>query len=367
MPSPRFLQAAAPALLAILLHGTGAALAAALPGGTPHRATGEAAIRAADKDAGGAGTVGIRLVEVPASRLDDPRARSYIVDHVNPGSTIRRRLEVANSSSEPVRVKVYTGAASVGKGGFTFAPEGATNELTSWMTLDRAELELGPRDRETIRASIAVPRTAVKGERYGVIWAQVSSDAPGPRGNVALVNRVGVRAYLDVGPGGDPPTDFTVGKIMPRRTEDGRPRIVVTVSNTGERAVDLDGEVALSDGPSALRAGPFPIVRGTTLAPGDSGEVEAVLGRDLPNGPWTFRLTLHSGQVERTVSGRLTFPDQPGTWGLPASVDSPLGLAALLAVVPALAAVTILWRLRGSRRRKAALANGRPGQDGRGG
>lgn len=358
MPSPRLPGAAAPALLAILLHVTGAAPAAALPGKTADRV----ADRVADKDAGGAGTVGIRLVEVPASRLGDPRARSYIVDHVNPGATIKRRLEVANSSSEPVRVRVYPGAASVGKGGFSFAPEGVTNELTSWITLDRAELELGPRDRETVRASIAVPETAVKGERYGVIWAQVSSDAPGPRGNVALVNRVGVRAYLDVGPGGDPPTDFTVGKIMPQRTEDGRPRIVATVSNTGERAVDLDGEVALSDGPSALRAGPFPIVRGTTLAPGDSGEVEAVLGRDLPNGPWTFRLTLHSGQVERTVSGRLAFPDEPGTWGLPASVDSPLGLGAVLAGVLAGALVPILWWLRRARWRNAARVSGRSGQ-----
>ncbi|MFG3436545.1 hypothetical protein ACGF0J_04785 [Nonomuraea sp. NPDC047897] len=336
----------ASALLAILLHPAGAAAAAA-----------------ADRDSDGTRTVGIRLIEVPASRLDDPRALSYIVDHVNPGATIKRRLEIANSSPAPVRVQVYAGAASVGKGGFAFAPEGVANELTSWITLDRTVLELGPRDRETVRATIAVPETAVKGERYGVIWAQVSSDAPGPRGNVALVNRVGVRAYLDVGPGGDPPTDFTVGKILPQRTADGRPRIVATVANTGERAVDLDGEVTLSDGPSALRAGPFPIVRGTTLAPGHSGDVEALLGQELPNGPWAFRLTLRSGQVERTVSGRITFPDRPGTWGLPASMDSPLGLGMVLAGMLAGATVMILWRLRRSLRRAAARAAD-DGQDG---
>jgi hypothetical protein len=313
------------------------------------------AARAAGENSG-EGTIGIRLAEIPASRIDDPRARAYIVDHVNPGTTIKRRLEIVSGSSRPLRARVYAGAADIGKGGFRFAPEGAANELTSWIRLDRTEVALKPHGRETVRATITVPENAAKGERYAVVWAQVSSGAPGPQGNVALVNRVGVRAYLDVGPGGDPPTDFEIGRIVPQRAPDGQPRVAVKVSNTGERAIDLDGRISLSEGPSSLSAGPFQVSRGTTLAPGDSGEVVAVLGRELPDGPWRYHLTLHSGQVERTATGRLTFPARPGTWGLPASVEhSPLGIGAMIAGVLTGAAATVVFgRRRSATRRRRA-------------
>jgi hypothetical protein len=38
------------------------------------------------------GLLGIRLLEAPVERRDDPRARLYVVDHVTPGTTITRRL-----------------------------------------------------------------------------------------------------------------------------------------------------------------------------------------------------------------------------------------------------------------------------------
>ncbi|WP_240196888.1 hypothetical protein [Nonomuraea lactucae] len=340
------------ALLAILLpllHGTVAA------GVAP---------AARDKDAAGQGAIGIRLAEIPASRVDDPRAHRFIVDHVNPGTTITRRFEVVSSSKRPVRAELYPGAASIGKGSFTFAPAGVSNELSSWITLDRAELDLEPHGQATVKATIAVPESASRGERYAVIWAQVSSPGPGPEGNVALVNRVGIRTYLDVGPGGEPPSDFRIGEIVPQRTADGQPKIVAAITNTGRRALDLDGQVSLSEGPSSLSAGPFRIDSGTTLAPGDQGQVVAVLGQDLPGGPWKFRLTLHSGQVERSATGTLTFPARPGVLGVPASLDSPLGLGLAFAALIAVAAVVILLlvrRVRARRRRsgdREALVSG---------
>jgi hypothetical protein len=35
-----------------------------------------------------AGSVGLRLLEAPTSRRDDPRARVYVVDHLHPGESI---------------------------------------------------------------------------------------------------------------------------------------------------------------------------------------------------------------------------------------------------------------------------------------
>ncbi|NUW39351.1 hypothetical protein [Nonomuraea rhodomycinica] len=346
MPSRPLLRAALATLLALASLGTWAT--------PPATAAGRGS--AGDNDAAGGSTIGIRLVEVPASRVADPRAQRYIVDHVNPGTTFTRRFEVVTNATRPVRARLYTGAAGIEKGRFTFAPFGATNELSSWITLDRSRVRLGPGGHAEVKATVRVPEQATEGERYAVIWAEVSSSDPGPKGNVALVNRVGIRAYLDVGPGGELPSDFEIGEIVPRRTADGRPAIVADVANTGHRAVDLEGQVALSGGPSALSAGPFPIERGTTLAPGDRGRITVTLGEDLPNGPWRFRLTLRSGELRRTATGTLSFPAQAGAIGLAASLDSPLawGLAAAGALALLATGAALLVRRHLRRRRTAA-------------
>ena len=43
-------------------------------------------------------SVGIRIIDVPTGRSEDPRARQYIVDHLAPGTTITRRVEVTNGT-----------------------------------------------------------------------------------------------------------------------------------------------------------------------------------------------------------------------------------------------------------------------------
>ncbi|MFD8526254.1 hypothetical protein ACFV0L_02470 [Streptosporangium canum] len=84
-----------------------------------------------------------------------------------------------------------------------------------------------------------------------------------------------------------------------------------------------------------------------------------LLGRDLPDGPWTFRLTLRSGRVSHTATGTLTFPTKPGTWGptasLPSTLTLPLALTVLVALV---AAVILLLGFRRFRARRRSPATG---------
>jgi len=91
------------------------------------------------------GTFGLRLLEAPVSRRDDPRAYRSIVDHLNPGTTIERRVEVNNMSPDPQRIELYAAAASIEKRTFTFATGRTHNELTEWTSLDRPMLTLPPR------------------------------------------------------------------------------------------------------------------------------------------------------------------------------------------------------------------------------
>ncbi|MFD8736040.1 peptidase [Streptomyces sp. NPDC059618] len=259
-------------------------------------------------------TIGIRLLDAPENRRDDPRAQAYIVDHLAPGSTIERRVEVVNDSPTPMHIDLYAAAASIAKGRFTFAPGRTPDELTGWTSLDRTGLDLEASETARVRTTIRVPKDASEGERYGVVWAQTGTSASGSH-TVRMLGRVGVRMYIDVGPGGEPRSDFTIDRIRSTRAGDGRAEVHARVHNTGGRALDISGALSLRDGPSGLRAGPFAVRTGTSLAPGDTAETVVPLDARLPDGPWSVALSLRSGLVERTKRAKVTFPEAPETTG----------------------------------------------------
>ncbi|MEU1286969.1 hypothetical protein [Kitasatospora sp. NPDC005856] len=259
-------------------------------------------------------TIGIRLLDAPENRRDDPRAQAYIVDHVAPGTTIERRVEVTNESSTPIHVTVYAAAATIEKGQFAFAPDRTPNELTGWTSFDKTDLDMAASTTAQVRTTIRVPKDAAAGERYGVVWAQTGSPADRSH-NLALLGRVGVRMYVDVGPGGEPPSDFTIERLSPTRARDGRKELHARIHNTGGRALDITGALHLLDGPGGLRAGPFPARTGTTVPPGGLAEAVVPLDTQLPDGPWAAELTLRSGLVEHTTRATVTFPTTPGSAG----------------------------------------------------
>ncbi|MDX6644338.1 MAG: hypothetical protein QOK40_65 [Miltoncostaeaceae bacterium] len=326
------------ALVAGLLAPAAGALAAADPGG-----------------------VGIRLVDVPASARDDPRAQVYIVDRVAPGTVIQRRVQVTNTTRSVLDVAVYPAAATIRQGTFGFAAGHGQNELTTWTSTSQEALTLQPGGRAFETVTIAVPRDAPPGEQYGVIWAETAAPAPAG-GGVRLVNRIGVRIYLSIGPGGAPASNFTIGSLRATRSSTGQPLVVADVHNTGGRALDIAGNLTLSAGPGALSAGPFPAQLVTTLAPGDAGPVTVRLDEQLPDGPWRARIALRSGLLERTAVARIRFPHQSAPQPAPTrAVNQQSQFNALTVVIIAglilLAAGALVLQLR---RRRASHGNDRP-------
>lgn len=259
--------------------------------------------------------VGIRLVDAPSARREDPRAQLYVIDHVRPGAGFTRRIEVSNGTGAPVTLQLYPAAAEVRAGQFTVVEGRSTNELTSWVTVDppTVTLAVGARAQATVR--VAVPTSASEGERYGVVLAELPAKAAAP-GSIAVASRVGVRMYLSVGPGGEPRSDFLIESLTAAREADGRPVVRATVRNTGGRALDLSGDLRLTNGPGSLSAGPFAAKLGTTLALGEIEPVTVPLDRSLPAGPWDARIELRSGTTTRVATGRITFP-APGTVASP--------------------------------------------------
>jgi hypothetical protein len=274
------------------------------------------------------GGLRVRLLEAPQVRRNDPRARIYIVDHLAPGTTITRRIGVANESTGPLHSRLYVGAAAIAGG--TFQPQDQPNDLGSWSRFGPSQLDIRPGAEATATLTIAVPASATAGERYGVAWAELpGSTAEG----VTSVNRVGIRIYLSVGAGGEPASDFVIDTMTAKRNADGTPVVTAQVTNTGARALDLSGSLRLAGGPAGLNAGPFPAKLGTTLAIGDSEPVEVVLDKQIPDGPWEATLDLRSGTAQRSAVARILFP-KPGETGPAVPAEPPAqrkvaGVAAL--------------------------------------
>ncbi|WP_370149028.1 peptidase [Streptacidiphilus sp. EB129] len=261
-----------------------------------------------------------------------------------------------NTSPTAQHVVLYADSASLGAGQFSFGT--TPNELTSWISFQRSSLDLSPDSNATVMTTIQVPARASQGERYAVIWAEVSAP-PGAQGNIGVVNRVGVRVYLDVGPGGDPPSDFQIENLAAARAANGQPQVLAQVRNTGKRALDMSGSLTLTNGPASTSAGPFPATDGTTLGPGDSAPVTAALDRQLSNGPWTATFTLYGGLVQHTANATLTFPVAPGTTSpvrvsLDRSAGSALNWPTILEVAGLILLSVAIWLLFDLKRRRAA-------------
>lgn len=273
-------------------------------------------------DPGSVGGVGLRLLDAPVTAQTDPRARLYIVDHVAPGKVIKRRIEISNTTPAAAHVVLYTAAASIANGSFLGADGRTPNDLSTWTAVGPESSDVPAGGRQTAIVTITVPRDAAPGEQYAVVWAEVRSK-PTTEG-VTKVNRVGIRLYLSVGPGGPPAANFTIDTLTAQQAPDGRPMIRATVHNSGGRALDMSGTLRLAAGPSGLNAGPFPVSLGTTLATGDTAPVTIVLDTKLPDGPWDAEITLRSGLIERSTQATITFP---ATGAAPAVATRPVAAA----------------------------------------
>lgn len=295
-----------------------------------------------------AGSLGIRLIQEPGSAGKDSRALLYITDHVAPGATIDRRVEVSNSTDSTARVTMYSSAATIADGQFIGSEGRTANDLSTWTKVTPETLEVPANGKKLADVSIKVPLDAAPGEQYGVIWAEVSSAGAPGAGSVTQVSRVGVRLYLSVGPGGAPAADFTIDSLTADRSPKGFPVVRARVTNTGGRALDMNGTLNLTAGPSGLNAGPFPAQLGNTLAPGDKRDVTIELGKDLPAGPWEAEVTMRSGLIDRTATATLTFPGE----GAPLP-DSSSGIPAWLLAAGAVLLLLICSLLLVFRRRTA--------------
>jgi hypothetical protein len=303
------------------------------------------------------GGIGVRLVADTPSSSAEPLGLVYVVERIAPGRRVIRQIEISNTTDATADVAVFPAAASIVGGKFSFAPGRTANPLSSWTTVARSVLRLAPGATAIDALTIKVPNRSSAGERYAVVWAEVSTPSS-TRSGVRLVNRVGVRMYISVGKGGIPVAEFSVGSLAAGRSANGDPTVTATVDNTGQSALDITGELSLSDGPGGLSAGPFAVALGTMLAPSHSAIERVWLDSQFPRGPWRADLAVSSDGVQQSSVARIRFPAK-AVMNAKRSLASALSLAALIALVLILVALGVVLSgfsfVRSSRRHRQWL------------
>src|ERR1700691_330890 len=278
--------------------------------GTPVSVSTAAPVLIAPVARGGAepaGSIGVQLLDVPLSVYADPRARLYIIDHLHPGTTIHRRIEISNTTASSMHIVAYPAAATISQGAFVGAAAHTPNELSTWTSVLPGTFEVPSGGHAIATVTIALPRNAPPGEQYGVVWAETRSSAPAG-GGITQVSRVGIRLYLSIGRGGAPASEFRIESLTGQRSPDGQPMVVASVHNTRGRALDMSGPLQLSSGPGGLSAGPFQANLGTTLAIGATEPIIIMLDKQIPDGPWHALVTLRSGLLQRSARATISFP-----------------------------------------------------------
>jgi hypothetical protein len=150
------------------------------------------------------GGLGIQLLDVSTADALDPRGRLYITDHVAPGGSVHRRIQITNTTSQVVSVALYSAAATISDAVFTPAPARTPNDVSSWTSTTPATADLQAHNHTDGTVIIAVPADAAPGERCGVIWAQTTTQPAGHTG-VTQISRVGIRASTSPSAPAPPP------------------------------------------------------------------------------------------------------------------------------------------------------------------
>lgn len=257
--------------------------------------------------------IGIKIVD-PQRDPAFPSWETEIGGTRAPGGMLERTVRVSNGGLTAQTVDVYTGAASMRSGQFTLDGPGSTNRLTSWTSLDKQRISLAPGEGADVKVTVRVPADAPTGDRSAVVWAQPAAGAGG-----GVATRVGVRVNLRVEPRAGTIADFAIDRLTAERDSDGQAVVVAGIRNTGGWAVEVGGELTLSDGPGGRTLGPV-YAEEAVVAAGAAGTVRFRIAdsADLPAGPWQASVKLRSGAIERAHTASVTFPtpDTGGTGSL---------------------------------------------------
>src|SRR4051812_20554698 len=129
--------------------------------------------------------LGIQLLEAPTALANDPRAHIYVIDHLAPGTTIQRKVQISDGTVNPLDVSLYAAGSQIKGGVWSPFNGNQPDELSQWISMSPTSVHLSPGQSAVVETTIAVPADASPAERYAVIWAQAAIPGKGPVHEVA--------------------------------------------------------------------------------------------------------------------------------------------------------------------------------------
>ncbi|MGI5151581.1 WxL protein peptidoglycan domain-containing protein [Plantactinospora sp. CA-294935] len=292
----------------------------------------------------------------PTPTDSKPQRPNFSYDIV-PGQRIEDSIRVRNFGAEPLTLAVYASdARTTSSGALDLLPAGEQpTDVGRWIVLDTAVIEVPPKKFVDVPFTMVVPAGAENGDHTGGIVTSYRSPGTDNKGRAVVVDRrLGTRMYVRVG--GELRPELTIsdvrisysGTTNPLRPGDAR--VTYTVTNTGNVRLGAEQLVAVP-GRLGFPGREVVLERMPELLPANS----LTFSVDVPDVWPTFRT---AGRVELrpvpTRDGDVFAPETPlandsaATWSIPWS-------QLVLLLVAVLAVLWVLWRVRGRRRRKAAV------------
>jgi hypothetical protein len=217
------------------------------------------------------GTLGIR----PATEPD------YFHLSVAAGSTLAETAIVSNHTAEAVTLLTYVvDGTTTPQGGVALGPrDGTPQGLGLWTTLTASSITVPPDSDMAVPFTINVPIGTMPGDYIGglVIQApvetgQVSSSADGTSVRIDVVNRQGVRIYLNVA--GQSVTKLEAGKLSWTKADDNV-SVTLAVTNTGNTTLHPQGSVDFASALGANKTLTF--ITPESIMPGATVELRTIL------------------------------------------------------------------------------------------
>lgn len=195
------------------------------------------------------------------------RSQSIFVHKLAPGQQAKDGVQVINNTAETRKVLVYAVDSQTSSGGVFACAQAADKPISvgGWIALERQEVVLAPKDKQTIAFTVSVPKQAAAGEHDGCIVIQETEQRAVPnRNGIALSLRSAIRVAITV------PGDIQKGLVFSGLGFEPRGNDALLLStalkNSGNVSLDTQLKVRLlyAFGFAAANVGgSFPVLSGS--------------------------------------------------------------------------------------------------------
>ncbi len=204
--------------------------------------------------------------------------------HLQPGEKKSDSVIITNIGQENITVNLY-GADAISTGQNSFAAKDSSNDqytIGKWITFDKNSITLKPQEKQTVPFTIEIPQKTTPGIFAGAIAASIVNQQIAQETPIGVIthSRTIIPVYVNI-PGQEIYSydwqDFSY-------LQTAQPHFHVTVKNTGNTVIAIDGSIIISNAGSPDQILQTIPVETTNIYQGDSSTINAYFNQSLASG-----------------------------------------------------------------------------------